>query len=263
MSYNFDVAAGSSVKFPVGGKYCDRDIVVTATGGGGGGLPGLRNPAAAEQIVEGYEAIDGDGAVVTGTNPYEKAATDTTVSEQAGLIEQIQAALEGKAAGGGEDYAESLKGILDGTAVNPTLPSDLTSIRGYAFYNCTSLALTSLPDGITSIGIAAFDGCTNLALTSLPDSLTTLYSYAFDGCTSLALTSIPAGLKDFSVGVFRNCTGLTTLAFEGTPTYIATTIFSGCTNLTTINVPWAEGEVANAPWGATNATINYNYTGEA
>ena len=38
-------------------------------------------------------------------------------------------------------------------------------------------------------------------------------------------------------------------------------ILFGCTNLTTINVPWAEGAVAGAPWGATNATINYNYTG--
>jgi hypothetical protein len=38
--------------------------------------------------------------------------------------------------------------------------------------------------------------------------------------------------------------------------------FSGCANITTINVPWAEGAVENAPWGATNATINYNYTGE-
>lgn len=42
---------------------------------------------------------------------------------------------------------------------------------------------------------------------------------------------------------------------------IATDAFEGCTNLTAINVPWAEGAVANAPWGATNATINYNYTG--
>ena len=43
---------------------------------------------------------------------------------------------------------------------------------------------------------------------------------------------------------------------------IASTTFTSCANLTTINVPWAEaeGEVANAPWGATNATINYNYT---
>lgn len=33
MSYNFEVESGNTVKFPVGGKYCDRDIVVTATGG--------------------------------------------------------------------------------------------------------------------------------------------------------------------------------------------------------------------------------------
>lgn len=34
MSYKFEVESGNTVKFPVGGKYCDRDIVVTATGGG-------------------------------------------------------------------------------------------------------------------------------------------------------------------------------------------------------------------------------------
>ena len=33
MSYNFEVESGKTVKFPVGGKYCDRDIVVFATGG--------------------------------------------------------------------------------------------------------------------------------------------------------------------------------------------------------------------------------------
>ena len=52
------------------------------------------------------------------------------------------------------------------------------------------------------------------------------------------------------------------MTFEGTPTSIASSAFSNCVKLTTINVPWAEGAVANAPWGATNATINYNYTGE-
>ena len=33
MSYKFEVESGNTVKFPIGGKYCDRDIVVTATGG--------------------------------------------------------------------------------------------------------------------------------------------------------------------------------------------------------------------------------------
>lgn len=59
---------------------------------------------------------------------------------------------------------------------------------------------------------------------------------------------------------FMNCTGLTEITFKGTPSRIDSTAFNGCTNLKTINVPWSEGAVANAPWGATNATINYNYT---
>lgn len=37
MSWNIEVQGGSSVRLPTAGKYCDRDIVVTATGGGGGG----------------------------------------------------------------------------------------------------------------------------------------------------------------------------------------------------------------------------------
>lgn len=34
--FNIEVAGGSSVRLPTAGKYCDRDIVVKATGGGGG-----------------------------------------------------------------------------------------------------------------------------------------------------------------------------------------------------------------------------------
>ena len=34
-AFNLKVASGSSVRLPTAGKYCDRDIVITATGGGG------------------------------------------------------------------------------------------------------------------------------------------------------------------------------------------------------------------------------------
>lgn len=37
MSFNIEVEGGKSVRLPTKGKYCDRDIVVTATGSGGGG----------------------------------------------------------------------------------------------------------------------------------------------------------------------------------------------------------------------------------
>lgn len=34
MSHNITIEGGTSVRLPTAGKYCDRDIVVTATGGG-------------------------------------------------------------------------------------------------------------------------------------------------------------------------------------------------------------------------------------
>ena len=37
MSFNITVEGGSSVRLPTAGKYCDQDIVITATGGGCGG----------------------------------------------------------------------------------------------------------------------------------------------------------------------------------------------------------------------------------
>lgn len=94
-----------------------------------------------------------------------------------------------------------------------------------------------------------------------------LYGYtkirdsAFYNCVNLALTSLPEGITSIGYYAFSRCTGLTSLTFLGTPTSIASSAFQNCPNLTTINVPWADGAVTDAPWGATNATINYNYTG--
>lgn len=142
------------------------------------------------------------------------------------------------------------------------LPNGLKRIGTYAFCNCSNLALTELPSGITSIGQNAFMNCTKLAVSTLPSGVTYLNDSAFRGCTSIVSMEIPIGVTNV-VGVpFRNCTGLVTVTFRGKPSFNSPSPFSGCTNLKTINVPWAEGEVSGAPWGATNATINYNYTGE-
>ena len=35
MSHNITIGGGTSVRLPTAGKYCDQDIIVTATGGGG------------------------------------------------------------------------------------------------------------------------------------------------------------------------------------------------------------------------------------
>ena len=96
---------------------------------------------------------------------------------------------------------------------------------------------------------------------SLPSGLTSIGNYAFFRCSGLTLTSLPSGITSIEDLAFYGCLGLASLTFEGKPKSISNLAFRGCTNLTTINVPWAQGAVKNAPWGARNATINYNYTG--
>ena len=112
------------------------------------------------------------------------------------------------------------------------------AIRSYAFYDCSGLTSVSIPNSVTSIG-----------------------NYAFDGCSSLTSVTIPDGVTSIGDNAFSHCSSLTSVTFNGTPSSISSKTFNGCLNLTAINVPWAEGAVPDAPWGATNAMINYNYTG--
>ena len=60
MSHNITVEGGSSVRLPTAGKYCDRDIVITATGGGGG-EPDYRDL---------YQRVEYITSATEGTYPY-------------------------------------------------------------------------------------------------------------------------------------------------------------------------------------------------
>lgn len=91
------------------------------------------------------------------------------------------------------------------------------------------------------------------------DFLSNIGEYAFYKMSGISEVIIPP-LICILEHAFGNCTNLTTVTFHGAPSVIWDDVFSGCNNLTIINVPWAEGEIHGAPWGATNATINYNYT---
>jgi hypothetical protein len=142
-----------------------------------------------------------------------------------------------------------------------TMPN-VTSIGTYAFYQCTKLGQLTWPDCLATIGDRAFMQCTALAISTLPSSLSVVNSNVFYGCKGITNLTIPANIVQILSNAFYTCTNLTEVTFKGTPISIMSNSFGANNNLKTINVPWAEGAVANAPWGASNATINYNYTGE-
>lgn len=118
----------------------------------------------------------------------------------------------------------------------------------------------SIPETTTTIAANAFNGCRELVSIELHDGLEKVMDYAFFNCVKMELDTIPQIVSSIGAYAFGNCTAITSITFKGTPATIVETAFYGDTNISVINVPWAEGAVAGAPWGATNATINYNVT---
>lgn len=162
--------------------------------------------------------------------------------------------------GGGDATANLL--ISNRSALTTySFPVGTTKIESYAFASCSNLVLTELPSTITSIGQNAFASCTSLAISELPEGITEVNTSAFSMCKGITTMTLPSTIQYVWTSAFSFCTNLTSVTFRGTPEEIAENAFNYCTKITTINVPWSEGAVANAPWGATKATINYNYVG--
>jgi hypothetical protein len=249
---------------------------------GGGGADVSVVTATAPDVDEGKVFVDSTGSPVTGTSTY-KADYIALSDNIDDLNEDLEEVITGDGTGGGLTV-DSVKGLIDGTATTFTIPEGMTSIhdyafaffsyltdisipntvtsiRDYAFYYATRLELTELPISVTTIGNSTFCNCSKLALTSLPSGLINLGTYVFKNCKLITISEIPSGVREVGSQAFYGCTGLTEMTFKAKPQYgIKTDSFQGCTNLTTIRVPWQEGEVANAPWGAVNSSIIYGYT---
>ena len=145
---------------------------------------------------------------------------------------------------------------------------DTSSVRGFVALEKDSAGNITKGAVINSaiIGTVGERGINGLALPAPELSHMTqlecdnVFSINVGGMAGLAaLTSftIPANCVKIDIKAFNGDTSLTSVTFLGRPVIISTTAFQGCTALTDIYVPWAEGAVDFAPWGATSATIHY------
>lgn len=142
-------------------------------------------------------------------------------------------------------------------AYTVVLPNNLTVIS-YGMFESSNIDNIRLPERLKIIDKYAFDHSRFKG--QLPDSVERIEDYAFGGCLFSSI-SLPKSLSYIGGWAFQQCWSLRTVTFNSKPEfYYNNYIFGDCNNLTTINVPWSEGEVDGAPWGAPNATINYNYT---
>ena len=110
---------------------------------------------------------------------------------------------------------------------NTIIPNSVTSIRGSAFYNCTSLTSITIPNSVTSIGSSAFGGCTGLTSITIPNSVTSIGVAVFAGCTGLTSITIPNSVTTIEGSAFRDCTGLTSVTIPNSVTSIGWRAFGG------------------------------------
>lgn len=191
MSHNITVEGGTSVRLPTAGKYCDRDIVITATGSGG-----------SEDL-------------------------DAVLTEQEAKIAELKAILNSKASGGNIDALidrsiESVRSDVTtigyyafascANLVNINFPNAVT-ISGYGFQNCTSLKDAFLPK-VQGLNGYAFFGCTMLENVDLP-SVKSIGNYAFRKCAALKKIDLNQ-TYNINVYAFYECTNLETIILRKT-----------------------------------------------
>ena len=125
---------------------------------------------------------------------------------------------------------------------NITIPAGVTSIGGYAFYDCNSLTSVTIPDSVISIDDYAFNNCSSLTSVTIPDSVTSIGNHAFSWCTNLTSVTIPDSVTFIDNWAFGNCSNLTTVNYKGS------------------QEQWEQISIGSDNGCLTNATINYNYT---
>ena len=167
-------------------------------------------------------------------------------------------------------------GIADGSQPSGDITLTVTEVVAGAFRDKTAITGISAPN-CTTVQNNGFTGCSGVTKVYLPKletvgnngftlikatnivlpAIKTTGSGAFASSAMVRHMCIGEHIETIGASCMNNMLAGWSVKIKGKPTSIAASAFSS-TNSGDIYVPWSEGEVANAPWGATSATIHYN-----
>ena len=250
----------------------------------------------ADYKVVDAEQLDADLTIVADAI-REKGGTTEQLSFPQGMKQAVEAIQSG--GGSGEEFVGIKFGDTFNYRGQPTMadaskmPEENSLFGGYThmFYNNTSNGNGGLYVALETVympklimfGVSLFENCANLKnIYGDFTGVTAIQTRAFGKCLSLSTLPYMENVEIIGNAAFYNCTSLTdfpylpklkTIGIDVIENTAITEVKIYSNNITSFNqyafrgssvtdiyVPWAEGEVANAPWGATSATVHYNTT---
>lgn len=153
------------------------------------------------------------------------------------------------------------------------LNDGVTTIGGYAFYDCGSLTTVTIPESVQKIEDWAFSLCNRLSsvqISSLekwckidfgsfdanplyyarqfvmegsvvcdlviPQGLTSISPRAFTGCSTLVSVHIPTTVTNIGDGAFSYCSNLSSIDMPNSVTLVGDEAFYGCSGLETLRL---------------------------
>lgn len=187
-----------------------------------------------------------------------------------------------------EDGIISANSTLKAIPYDSTNPNDLVipaEVNGINvtkiddFSMCKSLRIVTISDGPNTIEDFAFNGCTTMLGIKIPSSVITVGRSAFEGNSYMQAITFSEGLLHILDGAFANCSimniqlpftltdigdrafygynGMGSIDIPPSVTTIGIDAFAGGKGIQTIDVYKPANSIAGAPWGATNATVNW------
>ena len=237
MSHNITVNSGTSVKLKTAGKYCDKDIVVTAEGGsedldavlteqeslvaelksvldskvvGEGAEPKLHptviTPTKTTEVFYPHDGYDGFSEVTVEaiSDGYIVPSGTKNITENGEHdVTEFASVNVNVASSGGTDTL--LANLVADTLIELD-DETVTTARAYAFYAAKNLQKVSLPN-LTSVESYTFNGCENLISANLPNLISSTGTYCFSGCEKLTQVNMPnvAAISNYT---FSDCTTL-------------------------------------------------------
>ena len=263
--WNISIDGGGSKRLKTAGKYCDRDIIVTAVGGSED-LNDVLNEQEAlitelQEVIASKAAGGGSGGDSELTAPADGKTHIYITLQEGRLSPRLTLCPKGTVT---VDWGDgSTPDVLTGTSTSSTkntpehtyaepgnyeivldidgelgIPTDMVNCSNRNLKTAYKMGVYDVrfSDNVTYFANMAFSQYSALKKAWLP-SLAAIPQKLFSDCTMLATVNIPDGQSQISASLFYNCKSLSNISFPDGLKTIGNEVMRSCSALKNFSLP--------------------------